>query len=32
MSCTRYKAEYKVTAIQYDVTPKNILSIEQLLE
>lgn len=32
MSCTRYKAEYKVTAIQYDVTPESILSIEQLLE
>lgn len=32
MSLTRYKAEYKVTAIQYDVTPESILSIEQLLE
>ena len=32
MSFTRYKAEYKVTAIQYDVTPESILSIEQLLE
>ena len=32
MSCTRYKAEYKVTAIQYDVTSESILSIEQLLE
>lgn len=32
MSCTRYKAEYKVTAIQYDVTPESILSIGQLLE
>lgn len=32
MSCTRYKAEYKVTAIQYDVTSDSILSIEQLLE
>lgn len=32
MSCTRYKADYKVTAIQYDVAPESILSIEQLLE
>ena len=32
MGCTRYKAEYKITAIQYDVTPEIILSIEQLLE